>query len=131
MCAFMTKKLCVVTHVLDIRDCPPHDVVHLVETYPLYYDALYFPELHLTIYASSHGFCSWLHSALSSHLRHCQTCILFPSELSVTFEDATFCVKLGGEQRFFHHQHFECETYTHCTVFQAFSVDLPKAPTAV
>ena len=35
---------CQVSQVLDLDNCPPHNIVHDILQYPNYYSALYYPE---------------------------------------------------------------------------------------
>ncbi|KAG1750870.1 hypothetical protein EDB19DRAFT_1677336 [Suillus lakei] len=40
---FIPKLPSVKSRVLPYKLCPPHDVIHDLESYPTYYDALYYP----------------------------------------------------------------------------------------
>ena len=46
--------------VLAYEDCPPHDTMHKTDDYPIYYDALYFPELHLSTFETLETVKAWL-----------------------------------------------------------------------
>ena len=56
--------------------CPPVNT-NLVDDYPNYYDPLYFPHLHLSVFENSLNFCNWLASALNSHKLMCHHCPIF------------------------------------------------------
>ena len=57
--------------MLSIRDCPPHNELHTVCQYPRYYDALYFPEYHTSVFEDEHTVCEWLRAELQTHLVTC------------------------------------------------------------
>ena len=57
---FLVKQPSVVCRVLSSNLCPPHDVLHDIETYPLFYDPLYYPQYHLHVFSTAENFCSWL-----------------------------------------------------------------------
>ena len=71
---FLVKQPSVVCRVLSSDFCPPHDVLHDIETYPLFYDSLYYPQYHLRVFSTAENFCSWLQSSLTSHRDLCPTC---------------------------------------------------------
>jgi hypothetical protein len=77
MALFLYNYLSVMAHMLNEVQCSTHDVDHTVETYPNYYDPIYYPDLHAHIYVSASLFCSWLQSVLSSHLMSCVQCMRF------------------------------------------------------
>jgi len=52
MSPFLVKMPSIVACVLDDDLCPPHNIVHDIGPYPAYYDPLYFPHLHASIYAT-------------------------------------------------------------------------------
>ncbi|KAG2078586.1 hypothetical protein BDR04DRAFT_322851 [Suillus decipiens] len=60
MSLILSKQPSVVTRLLEFDACPPHDAVHDIQHYPLYYDALHFPQYHVQVFASSDNFCAWL-----------------------------------------------------------------------
>ena len=57
---FINKWACMAAHVLVYEDCPPHDTMHETDDYPMYYDALYFPELHLSMFKTLETVKAWL-----------------------------------------------------------------------
>ncbi|KAG2137734.1 hypothetical protein BD769DRAFT_1435872, partial [Suillus cothurnatus] len=80
---FLTKYPSHVPRVLDAVACPPHNLCHLIESYPLYYDPVYYPQFHTSVFATSENFCLWLRVSLSTHCNACLTCrSKFPSDVS-------------------------------------------------
>jgi hypothetical protein len=119
---FLTKQPSVLSRVLDIRDCPPHFTPHDVSTYPLYYDALYYPQFHSAVYASAHQFCSWLQQSLSSHYTTCARCRHLNPTVTVVFDGTSLCIAMDGHRETFPCSYFESEVYTHCSVFRRFQI---------
>ena len=64
---FLNKHTCTVPRALLLEDCPPDNVLHIPSDYPIYYDALHFPELHASVFESSNSFCTWLCTAVRIH----------------------------------------------------------------
>ena len=62
------------SRVLDVSDCPPEDVPHYIHDYPLFYDALYYPELYPHYFVDSESCTTWLRRELNVHLRNCLVC---------------------------------------------------------
>ncbi|KAG2080377.1 hypothetical protein BD769DRAFT_1556345 [Suillus cothurnatus] len=80
---FLTKYPSHVPRVLDAVAYPPHNLCHLIESYPLYYDPVYYPQFHTSVFATSENFCLWLRVSLSTHCNACLTCrSKFPSDVS-------------------------------------------------
>jgi len=61
---FLVKQPSVVCCVLNSDLRPPHDLLHDIQTYPLFYDALYYPQYHLHVFSTAESFCSWLQLSL-------------------------------------------------------------------
>jgi hypothetical protein len=66
MC-FLFKQPSELPRVLCASQCPPHNVVHEMNDYPLYYDPAYFPESFQTIFDSEDSVCEWLLMGLKEH----------------------------------------------------------------
>jgi hypothetical protein len=49
---FFSKQPSVVARVMNATGCPPHDMLHNIEDYSVFYDPLYFPQLYLSIFES-------------------------------------------------------------------------------
>ncbi|KAG2112593.1 uncharacterized protein F5147DRAFT_683654 [Suillus discolor] len=64
---FISKHPSRVPRVLEVAACPPYNLCHLIELYPLYYDPLYYPQYHPSVFATSENFCIWLRASLSTH----------------------------------------------------------------
>ena len=67
---FLFKQPSVLPHILSTSQCPPH-VLHDVTEYPLYYDPLYSPADHTTLFESEQSVCQWLWHGLVVHQVGC------------------------------------------------------------
>ena len=92
---FLVKQSSVVCRVLSSDLCPPHDVLHDIETYPLFYDPLYYPQYHLRIFSTAENFCSWLQSSLTSPRDLCLMCSPLFQTTSVVYDGLALCVQVG------------------------------------
>jgi hypothetical protein len=72
-------------NVLDIDDCPMHNVVHDISLFPKYYDPIYHPRCHLDIFESPMAVREWIESALNSHVTVCSVCLQKRMNLSVRY----------------------------------------------
>ena len=70
---FLWKQPCTVSRVLSIADIPPHC------EYAYYYDALYYPECHTSVFETQSSVCSWLQTGFENHTRDCSSCVKVPS----------------------------------------------------
>ena len=68
---FLFKQPSVLPHVLSTSQCPPHDVLHDQIEYPLFYDTLYLPADHTTLFDSEQSVCQWPQHGLVIHLVEC------------------------------------------------------------
>jgi hypothetical protein len=118
---FLNKKPSVVTRILDFADCSTHSTIHDVQMYPIYYDALYFPQFHPHVYVSPSNFCLWLQVSLVSHCVGCARCCRLNALVTVLFDGVSLSVGLDGLHHTFARSYFESETYTHCSVFCRFA----------
>ena len=71
---FLFKQPSVLPHVLSTSQCPPHDVLHDQIEYPLFYDTLYSPVDHTTLFDSEQSVCQWLQHGLVIHRVECSQC---------------------------------------------------------
>jgi len=124
---FLTKYPSHVPRVLDAVACPPHNLCHLIESYPLYYDPVYYPQFHTSVFATSENFCLWLRVSLSTHCNACLTCrSKFPSDVSsllsvsVLSDGVSLCVCIDNVPMTFDRAWFESPGYSHCKVFSRF-----------
>jgi hypothetical protein len=60
MSMFISKHPSTCPRVLDATDYPPHNIIHDTQKYPLFYDALYYPQYNESVYAIAEKFCCWL-----------------------------------------------------------------------
>ena len=72
---FLNKSPCTVPRQLDEASCPPEGM-HNIADYPLYYDPLYFPHEHSSVFETPENFVAWLSRSLNSHHIHCADCDL-------------------------------------------------------
>lgn len=71
--------------MLDLDDCPPHNICHDISHYPKYYTPLYYPELFPEVFATFSSVKEWLETSLSSHMSMCDVCSSQFLMLGVTF----------------------------------------------
>ena len=80
---FIQKLPCQVPRVLDLVDCPPHNIVHDIAHYPNYYDPLYYPKCYPELFATPSSVKLWLETLLCSQSLispsavHVRLCITF------------------------------------------------------
>lgn len=112
--------------VLDVDDCPVHDIVHDICLFPKYYDPIYHPCCHLQIFESPMAVREWIENALNSHVTVCSACLQKKMNSSVRYSvqwresQAGFlvCVILNGrfKQCIVHVTDIQSAKYTHCWV---------------
>jgi hypothetical protein len=115
---FLLKQPSKKTRVLNYDLCPPHNVVHDVELYPVYYDALYFPHYHPGVFATPDNFCLWLHACLSSHREVCLSCRPLYNTTTVFYDGSAVCVRIDNTSIRLLTSFFESAFYSHCSVFR-------------
>jgi hypothetical protein len=81
---FMQKQPCMVSRVLCLHHCPPHDVLHDPLEYPVYYDPVYYPQLHADLFQNLYSVRLWLRDGIHSHPGVCQSCLPTRSYASVS-----------------------------------------------
>ena len=55
------------SHVLDINDCPPHNVIYDIDMFPKYYDPVYHPYCHPKVFKTLMTVKKWIERAMNSH----------------------------------------------------------------
>jgi hypothetical protein len=104
--------------VLELNVCPPHNLIHDITSYPLFYDPtpvtiwLYSQPLILFV----HG-CRWLQSVLVSHTQSCWGCRSSPHAIAVTWQASHINVSIDGTLWPFLPAYFESPRYSHCSIF--------------
>ena len=96
--------------------CPPIETPHFAEDYPYYYDPLYFPHLHPSIFDNADHFSHWLASALNDHHRYCYRCIT-PMDVCVFYDGMVIVITCSGRSVVLSLQSLENVSYHHCAVF--------------
>ena len=115
---FIDKSPCQRARVLDSQDCPPSGIEHTVNDYPLYYDPLYHPSDHPTLFQTSATVCAWLTSALRAHPAQCHICSMSVFHGHVSFLDDVFEVHINSFRSvFLKKPDLEKASYHHCQVF--------------
>ena len=71
---FVLKHPSVVPHALCASKCPTHNVFHSATEYPQYYDPLYFPKCHVSLFESEVAICVWLLNNLQIYSIVCSSC---------------------------------------------------------
>ena len=66
---FLCKQPSRLPHVLCASQCPPDNVYHDIFEYPVYYDALYSPADHVSLFENEESVCNWLLDWLLDGLR--------------------------------------------------------------
>ena len=121
---FLRKSACRVSRVLDINDCPLHNIVHDVALFPKYYDPLYHPHCHPELFNTPVAVKNWIEGALNSHISLCPACRSKGNssiKFSVQWRDSYFvvCSYLNGriKQCMVTLKVLESCKYTHCWLF--------------
>jgi len=117
---FLVKQPSVACRVLNSDLCPPHDLLHDIESYPIFYDALYYPQYHLCVFSTPENFYSWLQLCISSHRELCSTCSPLFQTTSVVHDGLALCVRVDDVAMTFARSHFESAMYSHCSIFKHF-----------
>jgi hypothetical protein len=101
--SFIIKQPSLLSRILNASDCPPDDVEHMASDYPAFYDALYFPEDHFSIFETEFFFCEWLLERVDYHSYTCRSCPQVPPCLrtvdwnnQVSYENRCFTINFYG-----------------------------------
>jgi hypothetical protein len=101
--SFIIKQPSLLSRVSNASDCPPDNVEHIASDYPAFYDALYFPEDHFSIFETESFFCEWLLERVSHHSCTCHSCPQVPPCLrkvdwnnQVFYENGCFTINFYG-----------------------------------
>ena len=95
--------------------CPPVETLHLIDDYPHYYDPLYFPHLHPSIFENSHNFCNWLASALNNHRLLCHRCPVLKN-VCVFYDGMIISITCNARSVSISLQALQSARYRHCSV---------------
>lgn len=93
---FLVKQPSVLSRVLCESQCPPHNVIHDISQYDIFYDPLYSP----TLFHSEQSVCDWLLHDVGNHsLSSCSTCSSsFDVVINVTYSFAFFQIDFENHQ---------------------------------
>jgi hypothetical protein len=113
---FIDKRACTAPRVLSLDDCPADKVPHMLSDYPIYYDALYFPELHPSVFETADSFCHWLSKAVRDHQcgLHACSCTSLVLLFGVDYIDGSFNVTLGRHSMSLSKTDVELSSFTVC-----------------
>jgi hypothetical protein len=107
--------------VLDIDDCPPHNIVHDIVHYTKYYDPLYYPDLYPEIFASPSSVKLWLQDSLCSHNLSCpcsSSRVVIGRKFSVQWRESYYmvCSYVDGKikQCILSLENLQSKNYSHC-----------------
>ncbi|KAG1876194.1 hypothetical protein F4604DRAFT_1924472 [Suillus subluteus] len=96
MTALFYKTPSLNTCALDINDCLPFEVLHSPADFPVYYGLLYHPKCHPAVFETALRFCSWLYSALKSHVVSCGKCSPSAEVHSITSDGVMINIEIAG-----------------------------------
>src|ERR1700685_3015455 len=127
---FLKKLPCTAPRVLSFEDCPPDNVPHLPSEYPCYYDAIYYPDFHPSVYTTSQSFCLWLSLSLEHHHLCCSSCQSeLPSDISVNYTSDLISVNVGSCSERFSIPQIESSSFSVCRLHRLLSnVRVKPAP---
>src|SRR5882762_11090671 len=118
--SFLKKRACTAPRALLLEDCPPHNVPHMPSDYPIYYDALHFPELCASVFESPDSFCTWLCAAVRSHQigQYACSCMLFKFPFTVDYICGYFRVIFGEQSMCLSTADIESSLFTVCRMLR-------------
>ena len=99
-------------HVLAYEDCPPHNIMHETNDYPLYYNALYFPKLHLSIFETLETVKAWLVAGIAEHKINCGCTPNNDGTFSVVITDDHFQISLRVQEASFTANYIESASFS-------------------
>jgi hypothetical protein len=76
---FLVKQPSMKSRVLNYELCPPHDLVHDLESYPTFYDPLYYPHYHPYTFSTPENLCAWLQDCLHPMVMFVTLAVFFTS----------------------------------------------------
>ena len=124
------------SRVLDVNDCPLHNFVHDIVSYPKYYDPIYYPHCHPKIFQTPMTVKEWIKGTLNCHFSECCGCCyesLDSIKYSVVWHNPYFlvCSFLNGimMQCTVSLKDPESPNYTHCWLLSQLC-DMSKTFTA-
>ncbi|KAG2123405.1 hypothetical protein DEU56DRAFT_983831 [Suillus clintonianus] len=112
---FAVKLPCRSPRALAEHFCPPELVPHDHFDYPVYYDALYYPQYHTSHFETPQTFCSWLLQCLQTHHVSCPSCSS-PFVGCVTFNGMSVVISRNNASTFLSLREIECPGYRHCMI---------------
>lgn len=127
---FLRKQPCTVTRVLDLVECPPDEIPHDPLDYPLYYDPVYFPTMHETVFQDPNSVCRWLSIAMEEHWTRCNSCgkPLGVTSCSVTYSLDCFTLPCAQRSVTIRADDIESSGFTFCRVSRKFHSESASHP---
>ena len=111
---FIIKQSCTAACVLPLKFCPPHNMLHDIDHYPCYYDPLYFPKLHFSVFESAESVKVWLLVGIDDHKNHCQCCHYDYCEVCVDIGNEFIQITIGSRSVLVSHDYIESVSFTFC-----------------
>ena len=111
---FINKRACMAACVSVYEDCSPHNTMHETDDYPLYYDALYFPELHLSTFKTMETVKAWLLAGIGIHEISCRCAPNDDATFSVEIKSDCFRISLGVQEALITADYIESASFTFC-----------------
>jgi hypothetical protein len=122
---FLAKERCTQPRVLSASHCPSHECVHDICQYPIYYDPLYFPDLHPFVFETESSFSVWFLNRVQNHSLECCSCLQLPGICEMS--DANVCCIMDCIEIDVHSVRFhvplrfvEAASFTFCRMFRFF-----------
>ena len=124
MMPFLCKQPCLQPRVLSASQCPPHDVVHDVSQFPDFYDALYYPMDHPSLFVSEQNVCAWLSDGLRAHFSRCFFCssskFSSPEVIwNISYRCGDFCFQYKACQLHVTFSYIESSSFSFCRLFHS------------
>ena len=88
---FLCKQPSVVPRALSASKCPPHNIVHDLCQYEDYYNPLYSPADHSSLFDSELSICAWVLDSLQNHHVVCGSCSSSTPCISTIKWQVSFC----------------------------------------
>jgi hypothetical protein len=113
----------VLSRILCASQCPPHNVYHEIEQFPsrLYYNPVYFPSYHVSLFETEETVCQWLLKGLQDHILVRCSCLQLPDSFQksecddkVCYKSSVFHVKFHGLCLLVPLAYVECSFFSFC-----------------
>jgi hypothetical protein len=131
--SFLSKQPSVLPRVFKLcaSQCPPHNVEHDIEQFPSYYDPIYFPSYHSSLFLTEQTVCQWLLMGLEEHSRQCRSCpelqaIYDSFKNEVCYTCPFFHVTFMGIRLSVSYTFVQCSSFSFCRLHRRFVLLVSK-----